>query len=66
MAKPGQVVVSNNTLERIVGSFQTEPLGEFALKGLQQKMRVFAVISSSPLPAETTTKSPHTLSETRI
>jgi adenylate cyclase len=66
VAKPGQVVISNNTLERIVGSFQTEPLGEFALKGLQQKMPVFAVISSSPLPSETTTKSPHTLSATPI
>jgi adenylate cyclase len=66
VAKPGQVVISNNTLERIVGSFQTEPLGEFALKGLQQKMPVFAVLSSSPLPSDTTTKSPHTLSATPI
>ncbi len=66
VAKPGQVVVSNNTLERIVGSFQTEPLGEFALKGLQQKMPVFAVLSNAPLPSETTTKSPHTLSESRV
>src|SRR5437764_6855280 len=66
VAKPGQVVISKNTLERIMGSFETEALGEFALKGLQQKMPVFAVLSSSPLPAETTTKSPHTLSSTPI
>lgn len=43
VAKPGQVVISQNTLDRIIGSFETESLGEFALKGLQQKMPVFAV-----------------------
>ena len=43
VAKPGQVVISKNTLDRIVGSFETESLGEFALKGLQQKMPVYAV-----------------------
>ena len=43
VAKPGQLVISQNTLDRIVGSFQTESLGEFALKGLQQKMPVYAV-----------------------
>ena len=46
VAKPGQLVISQNTLERVMGSFETEPLGEFALKGLQQKMPVFAVKSS--------------------
>jgi adenylate cyclase len=43
VAKPGQLVISQNTLDRIVGSFQTESLGEFALKGLQQKMPVYVV-----------------------
>ncbi|MFP5246432.1 MAG: adenylate/guanylate cyclase domain-containing protein [Thermoanaerobaculia bacterium] len=43
VAKPGQLVISKNTFDRIVGSFDTESLGEFALKGLQQKMPVFAV-----------------------
>jgi len=43
VAKPGQVVISQNTMDRIMGSFDTEPLGEFALKGLQQKMPVYAV-----------------------
>jgi adenylate cyclase len=47
VAKPGQVVISKNTLERIIGSFQMEPLGEFALKGLQQKMPVYSVTGSS-------------------
>ena len=50
VAKPGQVVISKNTLERIIGSFQTEPLGEFALKGLQQKMPVYAVIGAATSP----------------
>jgi adenylate cyclase len=49
VAKPGQVVISQNTLDRIMGSFQTEPLGEFALKGLQQKMPVF-VVHGTPVP----------------
>jgi adenylate cyclase len=46
VAKPGQVVISQNTLDRIMGSFETQSLGEFALKGLQQKMPVFAVIGT--------------------
>ncbi len=60
VAKPGQVVISQNTLDRIMGSFNTEPLGEFALKGLQQKMPVFAVLGG----AERST-SPHTLQAVR-
>lgn len=43
VAKPGQLVISQNTLDRCIGSFETEPLGEFALKGLQQKMPVYQV-----------------------
>src|SRR3954449_13095041 len=43
VAKPGQVVISQNTMDRIIGSFETQSLGEFALKGLQQKMPVYAV-----------------------
>jgi adenylate cyclase len=62
VAKPGQVVISQNTLERVIGSFNTEPLGEFALKGLQQKMPVFAVVGG----VERTTTSPQTLQATRI
>ena len=57
VAKPGQVVISKNTLERIMGSFQTEPLGEFALKGLQQKMPVFEVRGAANMP----TPSPDTM-----
>src|SRR5207248_9703475 len=46
VAKPGQTVISQNTLERTIGTFTTESLGEFALKGLQQKMPVYAVLAS--------------------
>ncbi|HET8796754.1 MAG TPA: adenylate/guanylate cyclase domain-containing protein [Thermoanaerobaculia bacterium] len=54
VAKPGQLVISQNTLERVVTSFETEPLGEFALKGLQQKMPVYQV-RSAPVPLRKTT-----------
>lgn len=48
VAKPGQLVISQNTFDRVMGSFETEALGEFALKGLQQKLPVYAV---KPVPA---------------
>jgi len=56
VAKPGQLVISQNTMDRIMGSFDTEALGEFALKGLQQKMPVYAVkgtigIGATPVAA---------------
>ena len=51
VAKPGQVVISSHTLARVMGSFETESLGEFALKGLQQKLPVYAVLGSSGSPA---------------
>jgi len=54
VAKPGQVVISQNTIDRTLGSFETELLGEFALKGMQQKMPVFAVLSSAALPRPST------------
>ncbi|HEX7831107.1 MAG TPA: adenylate/guanylate cyclase domain-containing protein [Thermoanaerobaculia bacterium] len=56
VAKPGQLVISQNTLERVIGSFEIESLGEFALKGLQQKMPVF-LVKSSPIPVRRTTAS---------
>jgi adenylate cyclase len=49
VAKPGQIVISQNTLERTIGSFNTESLGEFALKGLQQKMPVYAVLGHASM-----------------
>jgi len=46
VAKPGQTVISKNTLERTIGTFTTEPLGEVSMKGMQQKLPVFAVTSA--------------------
>ncbi|HVE73071.1 MAG TPA: adenylate/guanylate cyclase domain-containing protein [Thermoanaerobaculia bacterium] len=54
VAKPGQLVISQNTLDRVVGSFDTESLGEFALKGLQQKMPVYQVRQTTA-PKKSTT-----------
>ena len=54
VAKPGQLVISRNTLDRMMGSFRTESLGEFALKGLQQKMPVFAVLGAADLARAST------------
>ncbi|HSN68836.1 MAG TPA: adenylate/guanylate cyclase domain-containing protein, partial [Thermoanaerobaculia bacterium] len=47
VAKPGDVVVSQNTLDRLGEGFETEALGEFSLKGLQQKMPVYRVIDET-------------------
>jgi adenylate cyclase len=55
VAKPGQLVVSQNTMDRMIGSFESESLGEFALKGLQQKMPVYAIKSSSSTLKKITT-----------
>jgi adenylate cyclase len=52
VAKPGQIVISQNTLDRALGSFNTESLGEFALKGLTQKMPVYAVLGSATMPQD--------------
>ncbi|HYC92259.1 MAG TPA: adenylate/guanylate cyclase domain-containing protein [Thermoanaerobaculia bacterium] len=54
VAKPGQLVISQNTLDRVIGSFETESLGEFALKGLQQKMPVYQ-IRNAPAAKKSTT-----------
>jgi adenylate cyclase len=54
VAKPGQLVISQNTLDRVVGSFNTTPLGEFSLKGLQQKMPVYEVLHIGQAVASST------------
>lgn len=60
VAKPGQIVISQNTLDRIVGSFTTESLGEFALKGLQQKLPVYAVLGTAGQHIDSDTMHAHT------
>jgi adenylate cyclase len=55
VAKPGQVVITQNTLDRVEGRFLTDPLGEFPLKGLQQKMPAHHVLSETEASAATLT-----------
>jgi adenylate cyclase len=43
VAKPGQLVISQNTLDMVGNAFRVQSLGEFPLKGLQQRMPVYAV-----------------------
>lgn len=47
VAKPGQLVISQNTFDHLDGEFTTDSLGEFPLKGLQQKMPVHVVTGYS-------------------
>lgn len=47
VAKPGQVVISQNTFDKVSGRFKTEALGEFPLKGLKQKLPVYSVIDEA-------------------
>jgi adenylate cyclase len=53
VAKPGDVVVSQNTYDRLHEDFQTEALGEFSLKGLQQKLPVYRVLDEVSAAAAT-------------
>ncbi len=46
VAKPGDLVISQNTYDRLQGQFKTKSLGEFPLKGLQQKMPVYSVFEN--------------------
>lgn len=43
VARPGSVVISQNTYDYVRETFDTESLGEFQMKGLKQKMPVYAV-----------------------
>ena len=59
VAKPGQVVVSQNTFDRLATRFESVPLGEFPLKGLQQRMPVHQIVreldaAASTLPTRST------------
>jgi len=44
VAKPGDLVISQNTYAWVHDQFETESMGEFPLKGLQQKMLAYKVI----------------------
>ncbi len=44
VAKPGDVVLGPETWRLLDGAIPTEPLGEFQLKGLQQKIQAWRVV----------------------
>ena len=51
VAKPGDLVISQFTFDRVEHQIKSEPLGEFLLKGLQQKMPVYRVTDVAVDPA---------------
>jgi adenylate cyclase len=58
VAKPGSVVVGQQTLALVEGRFECRPLGSFSLKGKRKEVLVYEVVgavpdeaSSSPSPA---------------
>jgi len=53
VAKPGNIVISQSTYQSVEGLFKVESLGEFPLKGMKEKMPVWAVLEegSSTAPA---------------
>ncbi|HVT04068.1 MAG TPA: adenylate/guanylate cyclase domain-containing protein [Thermoanaerobaculia bacterium] len=57
VAKPGNIVISQSTYESVEGLFKVESLGEFPLKGMKEKMPVWAVLDdgSSTAPVATST-----------
>jgi adenylate cyclase len=57
VAKPGDVVISQNTFDQVTGIFETKSMGEFPLKGLQQKMPVYTVLNEIA-PATVTAETP--------
>lgn len=43
MAKPGQILISQRTLDRVSGKFETQVVGEVQVKGKAEKLLVFNV-----------------------
>src|SRR5262249_30585899 len=48
-AKPGQILVSPRVRQSIEKVATTEPVGEFALKGIRRPMMAYNVVESVPL-----------------
>ena len=44
VAEPGEITLGGETHRLLAGAYSTEPLGEFQLKGLQQKVHAFRVL----------------------
>jgi adenylate cyclase len=50
VAKPGGVVIGQQTLALVEGRFECRPLGRFALKGKEKEVLVYEVVAPSPSP----------------
>jgi len=50
VAKPGSVVIGQQTLAMVEGQFDCRPLGSFALKGKEKEVLVYEVLAPSPAP----------------
>jgi adenylate cyclase len=46
VARPGDVVIGDETRRLVDGAFDTEPLGSFQLKGLQKKVEAWRVVTA--------------------
>jgi adenylate cyclase len=43
-ARPARILVSQATLDRLAGAFDAKPLGEFALKGKEERVQVHEIL----------------------
>jgi len=50
--KPARILIAASTFERLGNRFDTEPLGEIALKGKAEQMRVYRVIGFKAPPSK--------------
>jgi adenylate cyclase len=53
VAKPGAVVIGENTFAMVAGLFECRPLGSFSLKGKEREVRVHEVIAALDLASPT-------------
>jgi adenylate cyclase len=51
VAKPGMVVIGQNTHEMVAGRFECKSLGSFTLKGKEREVTVFEVTAARPAAA---------------
>ncbi len=57
VAKPGAVVIGENTYALVEGQFECRPLGSFSLKGKEREVRVYEVIASAEQAPSTNPRS---------
>jgi adenylate cyclase len=53
VARPGTVVIGENTRETVGGRFDCRPLGAFSLKGKEREVLAYEVIGMAPAEADT-------------